>query len=725
MRQAMLKMGTLGLVIACCVGVCVAPDAVAEGKATLYRDIWGVPHVYADTLPEATYALGYAQAEDRLDDIYRNVRTALGRMAEAFGPEHVEMDYVLRMVQNEQTCREYWEVAPDHIRKACDSFMAGVEAYAAEHPDRKPEFALKLEGWQCAAIGRAMIFQWPLGTLMDDLNNRDEAPGFGSNGFCVAPSRSAEGCAIHMTDPHLTWEGLAVFYEARLHAGDIHHSGFYLAGTPLLALGHNAYVAWACTTGGPDTSDVYMVRLNPKNVMQYDYFGEWKTFEAKVITIDVKDDVSVVRPAFYTEYGPLLDLPDEEKGIAYTGATPYLKATGFFEQVFKMSTSRNCEEFYQALAMNQMMEQNLLFADRDGNIQYVRTGRVPIRPEGDYNWSAPVPGGIEATKWLGIHPIEDLVQIKNPPQGYFQNCNVSPAVMMRDSPLTEEKYARYPYLYNVTWDQDSPRGKRLLQLLDADDSITKEEAMEYTLNIYDLLAEPWQKALREAVYETPATPDAEPKIASAARGKMRNADFAKAVKTILEWDGQFTPDCAAGPLIRYWRLKCEREEGVDIEALADGKPLTPEGQAKLREYLSAAIFEIEKTYGTLDVVWGDINLIGRGGQYFPCPAADFGRGPGKRNHTETVMDVAGRELEKGSGKYVGYNGSSAVMLSFMHKDGIESYSLINWGQSGDPESPHYMDQGEKLYANRIFKPTWFNKADLLQNLESEKEILVP
>ena len=307
MRQPTLRVLTLGLVIACGVGVCVAPAASGEGTATLYRDTWGVPHVYADSLAEATYALGYAQAQDRLDDIYRNVRTALGRMAEAFGPEHVEMDYVLRMVRNGQTCREYWETAPEHIRTACDSFVAGVEAYAAEHPDRKPEFALKLEGWHCAAIGRAMILEWPLGTLMDDLNNRDEAPGFGSNGFCVAPSRSAQGCAIHMTDPHLTWEGLAVFYEARLHAGDIHHSGFYLAGTPLLALGHNAHVAWACTTGGPDTSDVYMVRLNPKNILQYDYFGEWKTFGTQVITIDVKDGTSVVRPAFYTEYGPLLE----------------------------------------------------------------------------------------------------------------------------------------------------------------------------------------------------------------------------------------------------------------------------------------------------------------------------------------------------------------------------------------------------------------------------------
>jgi acyl-homoserine lactone acylase PvdQ len=66
----------------------------------------------------------------------------------------------------------------------------------------------------------------------------------------------------------------------------------------------------------------------------------------------------------------------------------------------------------------------------------------------------------------------------------------------------------------------------------------------------------------------------------------------------------------------------------------------------------------------------------------------------------------------------------AMLLMFMHKDGIESYSCIPWGQSGDPASPHYMDQGEKLFSNRTFKPVYRTKDELLKNLESEKTLKV-
>jgi acyl-homoserine lactone acylase PvdQ len=684
------------------------PCDAHAGPATLYRDTWGVPHVYADTFADAAYALGYAQAEDRLEDVYKNVRTAIGRMSEAFGPEHIELDYVMKLIGNAERCEEYWKTAPENLRGAADNFMRGVEAYVQEHPDKKPAFALELHGWQCAAIGRAMILRWPLETMFqDEIGRKDKAPPFGSNAFAVAPSRSAEGCAILMTDPHLTWEGMAVFYEAQLHVQGQDICGYCLVGSPLPALGHNGHVAWACTTGGPDTSDVYMVKINPNNMFQYEYDGKWLTFEGKAISIDVKGKDAVVKPALYSIYGPLVAEPDLKRGIAYCGACPYLDQMGVFEQMFKMATARNCEEFYQALAMNQLMEQNVLFADTDGNIQYVRNGRTPIRPDG-YDWSVPVPGGTEATRWKGIHDIKDLVQIKNPPQGYFENCNVSPAVMMKDSPLTPDKYK--PYIYNVSWDQQSPRGARLYELLDADPLVTKEKAISYMLNVYDILTKPWQAALKTAAE-------------GAGAPKLADPELAQAVDAILHFDGEFVKDSTTATLVKFWRLKCEK--AIDVVAVADGKPVTEADQVKMLELLGTTLADLKKKYGSAQVKWGDIHFIGRGGKYFPLDSGDFGGGKDKRNQTETVFDVATRETPEGSGKYVGFNGSGTLMISFLHKDGVESYSLVAWGQSGDPGSPHYVDQSERLYSLRKVKSTWFKKEDLLKNLESQKELMAP
>jgi acyl-homoserine lactone acylase PvdQ len=687
--------------------------AAAAGPVTLRRDTWGVPHIEASSPADAAFAIGYAQAEDRLEDIYKNIRTAVGSMAEAFGPSYVQQDYIMRLVKNAERCEGYWNTAPAHLKELGDGFMRGVEAYLKEHPERKPEFATELHGWQCMAVIRAMIISWPVQDLMSELARKTSAPPFGSNCFAVAPSRSAEGCAIFLADPHLTWEGMAVFYEARVHAARIsdHNTGggndqcgFWLVGCPLPIIGHTGHVAWTTTLGGPDTSDVFMVKLNPQNPLQYQYNGEWRNFDVQMISIPVKDQNPLQKPALYSIHGPVIEEPDPAKGIAYCGATPYLERTGCLEEVFRLSTARSCDEFYDALSMNELMEVNIMFADTGGNIQYVRNGRTPIRQAG-LNWSLPVPGDTDKTQWLGIHDIRDLVQAKNPPQGYYVNCNISPEFMFKNSPMTPDKYK--DYIYHVTWDYRTPRGERLLELLRADSSVTKEEAKDYALNVYDILAKPWQQALRNAV-------DA------VGRERTQEPQFAEAVKEVLAWDAQFSRDSVAAPIVRFWRLKCEGH--VRFEDIASGKPLDSASQTALLEMLKQALTEMKAKYGKLGLKWGDINLIGRGDKYFACPGAEFGNG-GQLERTETVMDVDGVEQPVGSGKYVAHAGSSSVLLSFLRPDGIESYSLLNWGQSADVNSPHYVDQAEKLYAERKFKPTWFRKDELMNHVESEKRLV--
>ena len=56
--------------------------ARAKDEATIYRDEYGIPHVFAQTLEAASFAIGYAQAEDRLEELLKNYRRANGTMAE-------------------------------------------------------------------------------------------------------------------------------------------------------------------------------------------------------------------------------------------------------------------------------------------------------------------------------------------------------------------------------------------------------------------------------------------------------------------------------------------------------------------------------------------------------------------------------------------------------------------------------------------------------------------
>ena len=339
---------------ACLLFIPLATLTNADEQVTVYRDTWGVPHVYADTEAAGAYGLGYAQAEDRLGDIYEAVRTGMGLMSEAFGKEHLQTDYIVRQWRNAEIAKEYWETAPADIKAITSAFVKGIRAYEAKHPDRVPDHAMDLEPWMMLTIGRAMILRWPIGTIMDDLKEGERrngppegspgSTGMRSNEWAVAKERSADGVPILLTDPHLTWEGLAVLYEARVHAGDLHMNGYFLIGSPIVGIGHNQHVGWAMTTGGPDTSDVYEMKIRVVPKPQYEYDGEWRDATMKMIQIPVKDSAPVVRPAFYTHLGPVMKEPDLQKGIAMVGASPYFEQqTNVFGQSMKNGArSKNC-----------------------------------------------------------------------------------------------------------------------------------------------------------------------------------------------------------------------------------------------------------------------------------------------------------------------------------------------------------------------------------------------
>jgi len=682
-------------------GPAAAQSESEAGSVTIYRDTYGVPYIYGNTDADSAYGLGYAQAEDRLDDIYLNIRIAVGRMAEVLGKDHVQSDYVMQMVGNAARCEAFWPSASEPVHAMADAFIRGVKAAEADLGRTSP-YALELQPWHSLAVMRAMILNWPLGAIRGEMNQDGNVLGWGSNQWAVSPGRSASGSAILLTDPHLTWQGMSVFYEANVY-GDVlsEQHGFFIVGTFMLGYGHTEHFGWAPTTGGPDTADVYAMKLNPDNPMQYEYDGEWRDAALGWVNLKVKGGEPVKMATYTTHLGPAFAQPDLEKQTILVGATPYLDQTLLLEQGYKSLQARNVHEFMESLEMNQYMEQNLMSADRDGNIAYVRTGRTPIRPEG-WDWGAPVPGNTSKTAWLGIHPLKDLVQIVNPPQGYMQNCNISPAYMMENSPLRPEKYPEY--IYNVSWDSRNSRGDRALQVLAANDSMTEEEAIDLAFDITDPYWAGWKKALEELSI-------------GLARKSLEDPAYKADFERLLAWDGRYHKDCTAAPLMRYFRLGAF--DAVDPVKVNGGRSLAVEDLLALKKAFDAARESMTAIYGKTDIAWGDMVTVGRGGKDVPASGADFGGGENDKR-LRTLLSLGTRETEEGSGVYRAYKGTMAMILMFMHKDGIASYSSVPWGQSADPDSPHYMDQGEMLFSERKFKPVYQSKEALLKNVTETK-----
>src|SRR5262249_36336271 len=155
-------------------------------------------------------------------------------------------------------------------------------------------------------------------------------------------------------------------------------------------------------------------------------------------------------------------------------------------------------------AMLQLMEQNIMVGTVQGDIYYVRNGRVPIRPAG-FDFKRPVPGNTSKSEWQGIHKFEDLLQVENPPQGYMQNCNVSPQFMTRGKLIAPDAWKDRADLFNGYWTLqhrfDNPlhqRAAMVLQLLADASQMTIEEATSIAVSPAVYGADVWQQRLAKA-----------------------------------------------------------------------------------------------------------------------------------------------------------------------------------------------------------------------------------
>ncbi|MCC6156116.1 MAG: penicillin acylase family protein, partial [Candidatus Hydrogenedentes bacterium] len=423
------------------------------GKTVIYRDKWGVPHIYAPTAEEGVYAMGWAQAQDRPEDLLKNLLCGAGELASVEGKGAVDSDRVVAMWDLYNQCKKHFaeqEAMNPQPRSVAltKAFVRGINDYYAKHPQAKPAWwgDRQVEVPMVMSFGRIFLQNWSFDDGFDDLKRGGVEPGTfrmsrGSNQWSIAPSRSASKVPILYIDPHLGWLGVSRFWEFRIHAGDLVGSGFSLPGQLFIGLGHNENVAWAMTTGGPDTADVYEETLKEDDSSKYLYDGQWRSLKIRKVTIKVKDSDPVEVPIYESHHGPIAAA---QNGKAYAIKSSYFDAMDGNDAWLEFNFAKDYTGIKKGMATLQVFPQNVMVADTSGNIYYQRTGRVPKRPEG-YDWSKPVDGSTSKTEWLGLHPADDHLQVLNPPQGYMQNCNIPPDSMMVNSPFKVDP-AR-PYLF--------------------------------------------------------------------------------------------------------------------------------------------------------------------------------------------------------------------------------------------------------------------------------------
>jgi len=196
-------------------------EGIEPGSVTIYRDDFGVPHIYAQREQDGFYGLGYAQAEDQLESLLRIHLWARGELAGAgvsrpdAGQEAparealIESDFVQRQWMHVEEARAGFERLSPELQQNYRHYVAGVQQYMDEHPGEVPTWAPRLEPWDPVAFSRASLFlAYKAGQGLTDCRRGgvqlsaavnvqlDNAAALASNEWILAPWRTAENAMM-------------------------------------------------------------------------------------------------------------------------------------------------------------------------------------------------------------------------------------------------------------------------------------------------------------------------------------------------------------------------------------------------------------------------------------------------------------------------------------------------------------------------------------------------
>ncbi len=107
------------------------------------RDRHAVPHIYADSVVDVMFGLGFVHAQDRLWQLEVNRRIGSGRLSEVMGIATVATDRFLRTLGIQQAAERSYNELDKETHEVIDSYAAGVNAFLSSRAGPlPPEFLL-------------------------------------------------------------------------------------------------------------------------------------------------------------------------------------------------------------------------------------------------------------------------------------------------------------------------------------------------------------------------------------------------------------------------------------------------------------------------------------------------------------------------------------------------------------------------------------------------------
>lgn len=489
-------------------------------KVEIERNRWGVPFIRAEKLEDMFFAIGFVHAQDRLYQMELSRRMAQGRLSEIFGKTTLDSDIAQKTALVEESLERTMDKINPRIKKFIEHYSAGINYFIDTQTlpiefkvlNYRPEkWSVKdslsilkiMENILCGsgselynyilinAIGferaRKLIhgnygtsiikkdeYESLNGEILDDKFIPKKEEGIGSNSWVVSGRITDTGFPYLANDPHLGLMFPSYFYQIYAEIPDLELCGNTLPGAPFIVIGRNKNIGWGFTNVESDVIDYYILKVNLENENKYFWNGEWKDFKISKKVVKVKGGEEKQVEVKLTEFGRVWKFKDLY--LLIQSVTDHPSKT--IESIFEMNLSKNFEEFLSALKKFSAPAQNVVFADRDGDIGYFPAGLIPVRSKGD--GSLPVPAQSDSDLWKGFWDEDKKPYLLNPERGFIVTAN-NPVLPEGEIPIFSMGWVS---TFRAERIEDLIKGKSKLSLEDMKDiqTDTFHKGAEFLIN---------------------------------------------------------------------------------------------------------------------------------------------------------------------------------------------------------------------------------------------------
>ena len=519
----------------------------------------------------------------------------------------------------------------------------------------------------------------------------------GSNNWAISGDKSFNGFPILANDPHRSLSNPSLRYMAHLVAPGWNVIGGGEPEIPGISIGHNGIGAWGLTVFRTDAEDLYVYKLNPSNLNEYMHNGQWKTFSKINETIKIKNKEDVNVELFYSVHGPVTFIDKKRKkayavknGWSEIGGSPYLAS-------LRMDQAENWEEYREASNYFNIPGENMVWADKYGDIGWQAVGIAPIRKT--HSGLVPI-NGDGNFEWEDYLEIIEKPNLFNPEKGYIATANQN---------VTPEDYERWDAI-GYDW-ADPYRGERVNSILESKDTFNMEDMTNLQIDYFSIPSQQIINMSKDYI--------------------TNNLEY---FKKLIEWDNILDKNSIEAGIYIEWQTQIyfefikkyvpesvQKYLDVQIYKVIEGisKMSDQEKTEFLNKTFDLTIKSLIKKYGEENSGW----VYGQENYkhvkiYHPL----------EKVVNDSIKDIIGldtyprggdgftpgstsSELNQRSG------GSFRVVINT--KDWDNSFATNSPGQSGNPKSKFYKNLYED-WANDKFFPLLYSKSKVLKNLSDRK-----